>query len=180
MRAHGAAVRATTSRRTAGWLAAAWCGLFALLHVFWAAGGSTGLASASGRELASRRPATFVLFGLWGVAVLLVTGAGLAVVATLRAVPAAWLRGFQILAWIAAAVLVLRALFVELALATDLGHVRESVGSLETRWSLILWNPWCAIGGICFFALALDIRRRRKPLTGATMAQRERWRAHEP
>ena len=54
--------------------AAMWCGSFACLHLFWALGGSIGLASSAGRDLAGRRPASFVIFGLYGTAVLLGIG----------------------------------------------------------------------------------------------------------
>lgn len=42
----------------------------------------------------------------------------------------------------------------------DLGGIRQSAGPLETHWSLVLWDPWFAIGGACFFALAIGIRGR--------------------
>jgi hypothetical protein len=64
------------------------------------------------------------------------------------------------LAMIIAVGLLLRGAYVELALAADLGHIRRSVGPLETRWSLILWNPWFIIGGACFLILALRLQHR--------------------
>jgi hypothetical protein len=48
--------------------------LLRVLHLFWALGGSIGLASSAGRYLAGRRPASFVIFGLYGTALLLVIG----------------------------------------------------------------------------------------------------------
>ena len=54
--------------------AAMWCGLFACLHLFWALGGSIGLASSAGHDLAERRPVSFVIFGLFGVALCLHLG----------------------------------------------------------------------------------------------------------
>jgi len=51
-----------------------WCGSFAGLHLFWALGGSVGLASSAGRDLAVRRPTSFDIFGLYGTALLLVVG----------------------------------------------------------------------------------------------------------
>jgi hypothetical protein len=60
--------------RAWGYLACMWCVLFAALHIYWAAGGEAGSASSAGVDIATQRPLWFVLFGLWGVAVLLLAG----------------------------------------------------------------------------------------------------------
>jgi hypothetical protein len=137
-----------------------WCLVFAALHVFWAVGGQTGLASSAGAELAARRPVSFVVFGLWGVAAILAAGALLAAWAAWGHPRTRWLRGLRILAVVVAAGLLLRGVLVEAALTANLGGVRQQVGPLETHWSLVLWNPWFIIGGICFGALALAIHQR--------------------
>lgn len=137
-----------------------WCAAFGVVHAFWALGGETGLASSAGARLSATRPASFVVFGLWGVAVVLAGGALLAGCAIWCALGARWLRALRAVAVVAGIVLVLRGVLVEIALAADLGGVRQSVGPLETHWSLVLWNPWFVIGGACFFALALAICRR--------------------
>jgi hypothetical protein len=134
-----------------------WCLVFAAVHVFWALGGRTGLASSAGAELAARRPVSFVVFGLWGVAAVLTAGALLAAWAAWGQPRARWLRGLRILAVVVAAGLLLRGVLVEAALAANLGGVRQQVGPLETHWSLILWNPWFIIGGLSFLALALAL-----------------------
>ena len=72
-------MRAVLGSRRWGHAAAAWAGLFAALHLFWAAGGALGLAESAGRELAAERPLWFVAAGLYGVALALVTAAGLGV-----------------------------------------------------------------------------------------------------
>jgi hypothetical protein len=153
-----------------GWAAAAaiaWCAAFAAVHVFWALGGSAGLASSAGTELATRRPAVFVLAGLWGVAALLACGA--AVVYVVVAAPGLSRRWRRAGAWLLVAVgagLVLRAVAVEALLAADAG-VRSAVGPLETRWSLLLWNPVFAAGGVLFVVTGNRVLAARRKSQGA-------------
>jgi hypothetical protein len=124
-----------------------------------------GLASAAGPELAASRPTSFVVFGLWGVAAILTAGALLAAWATRYPFGTTWLRVFRALAAVAAIALLLRGVYVEVALATDLAGVRQAVGPLETHWSLLLWNLWFIAGGACFLALTLDLHPRLPPKT---------------
>jgi Protein of unknown function (DUF3995) len=140
-------------------LAVAWCSVFAAVHVFWALGGSVGLASSAGTELAARRPAVFVLAGLWGVAGLLLAGAAVIFLAAtvqlsrpLRRI-SAWVIG------VTGAVLALRGAGAEVILIANAG-VRSALGPLETRWSLILWNPWFVLGGIVLIGAAVHIAQR--------------------
>lgn len=143
---HGAAARSA-----ARWpLASVWCVFFAVLHVYWALGGNIGLAESAGVDLASRRPLTFVLFGLWGVAALLLGGAvlgGVLVRARTRGMP----RRLAIIAGgVIGTTLLVRGVGVELVLLLDLGGIASSVGPAQTHWSLLLWNPWFMLGGIAF------------------------------
>lgn len=136
-----------------------WCAVFAAVHVFWALGGSAGLASSAGTELTARRPAAFVLAGLWGVAGLLLAGAAVIYLAATANLSRPWRR---ISAWVigvTGAGLVLRGAGVE-ALLIAKASVRSAVGLLETRWSLILWNPWFVIGGIVLIGAAVHVARR--------------------
>jgi len=55
--------------------------------------------------------------------------------------------------------LVIRGLALEVLLATDTGSLRASVGPLESRWSLALWNPGFAIGGGRFLWTAVLVGR---------------------
>jgi hypothetical protein len=57
--------------------------------------------------------------------------------------------------------LLARGIVVELALAVNLGGVRDSVGSSQTRWSLALWNPWFVLGGALFMVGGLRVARNR-------------------
>jgi len=56
--------------------------------------------------------------------------------------------------------LVIRGVALEVLLATGAGGMRATVGPLETRWSLALWNPWFALGGALFLWTALRARRQ--------------------
>ncbi|WP_285578965.1 DUF3995 domain-containing protein [Actinoallomurus iriomotensis] len=145
--------------RTWGYAACAWCALFAVMHIFWAVGGDVGLASSAGPDLAARRPDAFVLLGLWGVALVLLAGAAFSV-GLARWRPSGGLRrGMVVLGWLVGTVLLARALLLELVLLTGAGGVASSVGPLETRWSLILWNPWFALGGLTLVAATRQFQR---------------------
>ncbi|MFI6097449.1 DUF3995 domain-containing protein [Lentzea sp. NPDC051213] len=129
-----------------GYAAASWCLLFAALHVFWALGGTVGLAESAGADLATQRPAWFVLGGLWGVALVLLVGAWFSVGLT-RWRPH---RLVTALGWLGGAALLLRGAGLEVALLTT--NLSEEVGEQQTRWSLLLWNPWFMLGGAFLLA----------------------------
>lgn len=149
-------LRADENVAGVGYVAAAWFVLFALLHIFWAAGGDLGLASSAGADLAAHRPAAFVLFGLWGVALVLLAGAAFSIGLARRRPGGILRRGMLILGWAGGIALLVRGLLLELVLLTGFGGVASAVGPLETRWSLVLWNPWFIAGGL---ALILATRR---------------------
>jgi len=143
-----------------------WCCVFAAVHVFWALGGSAGLASSAGSDLAVRRPPMFVAVGLWGVAVALLAGAAFVGVAAAVNMPR---RRRRVMAWmigLAGVVLLARGVLVEVVLAADAGGVRREVGPHQTRWSLVLWNPWFMLGGVLFIGAGLGIAKRRARPTG--------------
>jgi len=141
--------------RGAGWAAAGWALLFAAVHVFWGLGGSAGLASSAGAELAAERPGWFVVAGLWGVAALLLAAAGLAV---------ALLRGpyRRLLVRVGAAVglgLLLRGSAVQVLMLSGAYDGNAAITSSQRHWSLVLWNPWFVVGGVAFL-LAASVHRR--------------------
>ncbi|QWF82326.1 DUF3995 domain-containing protein [Amycolatopsis sp. CA-230715] len=130
--------------------------LFAVLHLYWAAGGNAGLASSAGADLAEHRPWWFVTFGLWGVALVLCVGAVFSLCLT-RLRPPAPLRGVMlVLGYLGGAALLLRGVLMEVVLVSGAGGIAASVGPLETTWSLILWNPWFVVGGV---AVTMTTRR---------------------
>ncbi len=136
------------------YLAFMWCVAFATLHVYWAVGGSVGLASSAGADLATRRPPVFVLVGLWGTALLLLLGA-LFSAALARGRPRGRLRRVALLAcWLVGTTLLVRGVVLQLVLATGAGRIASSVGPFQTRWSLVLWNPWFTLGGVAFLLTA--------------------------
>ena len=128
--------------------------MFAVLHLFWAAGGKTALASSAGQDLADRRPAVFVLFGLVGVAVLLLAGMLLIGLLARNAGPPRLAATARALVFAAGVALCLRGIGLEVLLSVNAG-LRHDVGPLETRWSLVLWNPWFVLGGALFLLTAL-------------------------
>ncbi len=144
-----------------GYLAALWCLLFAVLHLYWALGGTLGLASSAGAELASRRPSWFVLGGLWGVAVVLLIGAGFCAGMVRWRLSGTLQRAVAVLGWLGGAVLLARGVLVELLLATDATGLATEVGAEQTRWSLFLWNPWFVLGGALVLLAANGLHRGR-------------------
>jgi hypothetical protein len=139
--------------------AASWCGLFAGLQLYWGFGGAAGLASSAGHELAARRPASFVVLGLFGVAVLLLAGIGVIAAASGIRLAGRPRRVAVALLAVAGLLLLIRGAGLEILLATNSGGLRTSVGPLESRWSLALWNPWFALGGVLLIGTAVQARR---------------------
>ena len=144
--------------------AATWCAAFAGLHLYWAWGGSVGLASSAGHDLAAQRPAWFVVFGLYGVAAALLLGAVTVWVAATRLLSARWRRNVAWLVAVTGVGLLVRGVALQVMLAGDVGGVREQVGQLQAHWSLILWDPWFMLGGVLFLAAAtLSLAGTRLP-----------------
>ena len=148
-----------TSRRWAHG-AAAWAALFAGLHLHWALGGSLGLAESAGEQLAAERPGWFVAGGLYGVALLLLAAAGLAVLLLRRPGPGRWVRLLPLLAVGVGAVLALRAAVVHVLLLSDAGHGGGAISPAQRTWTLWVWDPWFLLGGALFVLAGLAARRR--------------------
>jgi Protein of unknown function (DUF3995) len=145
-----------------GYLGCAWCVLFAAVHVFWAVGGQAGLASSAGTDLAARRPVSFVVFGLWGTALLCLLGAVFCVGLSVRQPDGGWRRSIVILGLLAGVVLLARGLLLEVILLTGAGGIGSSVGPVEKHWSLILWNPWFAAGGLLLILATRQFQRTKR------------------
>jgi hypothetical protein len=153
-----------------GVLAAAWAVLFAALHMFWALGGSTGLASSAGTDLAAERPGWFVVAGLWGVAVLLLVAAALAL--TLARGPH---RRALVLAGGAVGLFLLtRGLGIQVLMLAGAYDGNAAIGPEQRHWSLLLWNPWFVVGGVAFLLAALSGARTRPTIRGGRRWARER------
>lgn len=134
--------------------ASGWCVTFAALHLYWAVGGNRGLASSAGADLATRRPALFVLVGLWGTAILLLLGAALGAALTWGRPRTRLRRLTAAVGWLVGAALLARGVVLEILLMTNAGGIATSVGRSETHWSLVLWNPWFIVGGVAFLVAA--------------------------
>jgi hypothetical protein len=57
-----------------------------------------------------------------------------------------------------------RGIALEVLLVTDIAGIRAAVGPLETRWSLILWNPWFVLGAALFIGTATQLLHRARTL----------------
>ena len=148
-----------------GYSALAWASLFSALHIYWAVGGSWLLATSAGPELTQDRPLWFVLFGLWGVALVLGAGAilGLGMARDhLRGRAASVASALCILV---GAVLLVRGVGVEILLLTDAFGVARNVGADQVRAGLVLWNPWFIVGGLAFALTGIEGRRRGRTTT---------------
>ncbi len=134
------------------------CGLFACLHLFWALGGSIGLASSAGPDLAERRPTSFIILGLFGTALLLLIGIAIIAVAYSPRAPRRWRHAAVSLLAVIGIGLAIRGAVLEVLLATNAAGLRASIGPLETHWSLALWNSWFAFGGAAILVTAIPAR----------------------
>ncbi|GEC06524.1 hypothetical protein SSP24_41790 [Streptomyces spinoverrucosus] len=157
-----------SSSRCFGCLAAGWAVAFAGLHFFWALGGDVGLDVSSGERLASERPAWFVAGGLWGVGLLCLVGAAVALGLQRRGVHG---RRWRALRWLGVAICVLllaRGLFVEVLLIAGVSTV-DGISAAQKFWTLALWNPWFILGGLLFglaarsFSKGMAVGRQREP-----------------
>ncbi|MEJ8659301.1 DUF3995 domain-containing protein [Streptomyces sp. MS1.AVA.4] len=138
-----------SSSRCYGRLAAGWAAAFAGVHCFWALGGEVGLDVSSGERLASERPTWFVAGGLWGVGILCLVGAAVAIGLQRRGVHG---RRWRALRWLGVAICVLlltRGFLVEVLLIAGVPTVGE-ISAAQKFWTLALWNPWFILGGLVF------------------------------
>lgn len=150
--------RTLWSRRW-GYAAAGWATAFALLHFFWALGGSAGLAASAGTQLAAERPAWFVLAALWGVGGLLLVGAAVGVALARAEVGGIRRLLLTVLGAGIALVLLARGLGIEILMLAGAYDANAALGPGQERWTLLLWNPWFVAGGIAFGAAAAAFRR---------------------
>lgn len=99
------------------------------------------------------------MFGLFGVAVLLLAGMVLIMVTIGRIGPRRLSRLAAVATAVVAVIVLTRGIALEILLATDAGGLRTAIGPLETRWSLAVWNPWFALGGALFMLTAVQALR---------------------
>ncbi|GGT59569.1 hypothetical protein GCM10010207_68970 [Streptomyces atratus] len=140
-----------------GRMACAWAVAFAVLHFYWAMGGSWGLGVSAG-PLAEERPGWFVVVGLWGVGLLCLVGGVLGWLLARPRPRGPAGRVVKALGWCACAVLLIRGIAVEVLLLTDAAGSEIDVSPEQRLWTLLLWNPWFLVGGLVF---GLAARRYR-------------------
>lgn len=135
--------------RRAGYIVAGWAVIFAGLHFFWALGGEVGLDVSAGEELATERPAWFVAGGLWGVGLLCLVGAAVALGLRRRGVRGRRWQALRLLGQGICALLLVRGVVVEALLIAGVSTVGE-VSTAQKFWTLAVWNPWFILGGALF------------------------------
>ncbi|GGU84530.1 hypothetical protein GCM10010211_58130 [Streptomyces albospinus] len=148
-----------------GRIAATWAVAFAVLHFYWALGGSWGLSVSAG-PLAEERPGWFVVVGLWGVGTLCLVGGVLGWLLAQRWPRGAGGRVVVSLGWCACAVLLVRGIAVEVLLLTGAAGQEINVSAAQRLWTLVLWNPWFLVGGLVFGLAARDFGRAERPGSG--------------
>ncbi|MFI8849895.1 DUF3995 domain-containing protein [Streptomyces sp. NPDC053499] len=144
----GKGVRIRVSRWH-GSFAAGWAVIFAGLHFFWALGGEVGLDVSSGERLANERPAWFVAGGLWGVGLLCLIGAVVALGLRRRGVRGRRWHLLRLLGLAICALLLFRGVLIEALLVLGVPAVGE-VSAAQKFWTLAVWNPWFILGGVLF------------------------------
>ncbi|WP_329330641.1 DUF3995 domain-containing protein [Streptomyces sp. NBC_01454] len=155
-----------TTAEVWGRIAGAWAVAFAMLHFYWALGGSWGLSVSAG-PLAEERPAWFVAVGLWGVGVLCLVGGGLGWLLAARPQPRGLAgRVVKALGWCVCAVLLVRGIAVEMLLLTGAAGQEVDVSPAQRLWTLVLWNPWFLVGGLLFGLAAREFGRAEGPSSG--------------
>jgi hypothetical protein len=147
----------------AGRAACAWAGIFALMSLYWAAGGMVG-SETLGVEidrLAHERDASFV-GELWAAFALKLVAAALAL-----ALVEPWGRRLPrrlllVLGWGTGAGITLYAVanFVQHTLmVTDAIRTPEALGTKAVPWHLALWDPFWFVGGLLFLAATHAFRK---------------------
>ena len=142
----------------AGWAASAWAGLFALVSLYWAAGGMVG-SDTLGVEidrLAHERDASFVGV-VWAASALKALAAALAL-----ALIQTWGRRLPrrlllVMGWATGAFITLYALanaIQHALMASEVISTPEDLGADAVAWHLALWDPFWLIGGLLFLAAA--------------------------
>jgi hypothetical protein len=142
--------------RWAGYAAAVWAALFALVSLYWAAGGTAG-ADTIGDAItdpALAREAGMVAF-LWATVLLKALAAALALALVQpwgRLVP----RPLVVAGgWVAASIMILwgGALWIQHGLMeAGVVGMPESMDSTAIRWHVALWDPFWLVGGLLFLA----------------------------
>lgn len=107
------------------------------------------------------------MFGLFGVAALLLIGIALVMAASGGIGPERLSRVAAVALAVVGVALVIGGVALEVPLATDAGSLQAAIGPLESRWSLALWNPWFAVGGALFLWTAIRVRRVRRRVSSS-------------
>ena len=150
--------RSDAPRRWPGWAAyaaGAWALVFAVVHLYWALGGTVGLPNGMSVDM---NPALFVIDVL--AVPLCVVGALLAL-----SLVRPWGRLFprRLLlagAWAVCALLIVHSAPTLVEGVLVVTGLRDAEPSVLERWSLFVYEPWFFVGGILYGAAAWGHGRR--------------------
>jgi hypothetical protein len=151
------------SRVWAAWAAFAWAVIFALMSLYWAAGGLVGSETLGVDidRLAHERDSSFVR-ELWAAFTLKMVAAALALALVQpwgRRIPR---RPLLVLGWATGAGITVY------AVANFIQHTLMAIGAVDTPdglgtdavpWHLALWDPIWLLGGLLFLAATRDFQR---------------------
>jgi hypothetical protein len=141
--------------------------LYAAVSVYWGLGG-TWLVDTVGGSLAKagRAHSAGVILAVWAAAVLKLIAAVLPVLALGAIVGFARRHQAWILAWIAAAILILYGLVltvVGLLVQTGVIHSSRHADHKALAWHAYLWDPWFLVWGLLIAAALVRGRRGETP-----------------
>ena len=122
--------------------------------------GTAGLVSSAGRNWPPGGRSGSSSSGLWGVGLLLLVEAGLALKLTRRQASGRLRCLVTVAGWAVSLVLLLRGIGIEVLLLSGFYESNSAVTSSQVYWSLVLWNPWFILGGMAFALASLTARDR--------------------
>ena len=142
--------------------AAGWAGLFAVLSVYWALGGTAGAETVSPAIVRlARAHDPLTLAALWIAALIKVASAVIALALVQRwgrRIPPALLL---LLAWGAGTLLAVHgALYLLVGMLAASGAIHVGTPPAVLRWYTVLWGPWWLLGGLLFLSAGVSYLRR--------------------